>query len=255
MSFAPIHLLDTVPSTNALARERILEGAAVPGETFIARAQSQGRGRLGRTWHSPPGDGLYISLIARPRDCPNARLPQLSLAAGVVMAQSIEALCGLEVVLKWPNDLLVSRRKLGGILCESVLIGSRVEGVVIGVGVNLLGTPETFPHALTVATSVEHALGAKPEPHLRMALATRFRQQMLPLAHSFDATARSHIRQAWRDRAWLDTRVRLSDGRDARVCDLTEDGGLELEAVDTGARFMVNSGEMRWMDMDSTRVE
>src|SRR4051794_14278733 len=105
------------------------------GALVIADAQTGGRGRLGRTWHSPPGENLYFSTVLRP-EIPPHRAPPLTLAVGVALADAVRE-AGCDAQLKWPNDLLLDGKKVAGILTEMTTSGGRVEFVVIGIGVNL----------------------------------------------------------------------------------------------------------------------
>ena len=153
-----------VGSTNDLA-----SAAAERGEpectTFVAGAQTSGRGRLGRTWFSPPGAGLYVStIIRRP-----ALAPWLTLAGGVAVAEGIRAATALPVEIKWPNDIVAvggggfrARRKIAGILAEASSGPGGLQHVVLGMGINL--GPAAFPLELADrASSVETELGRPVE--------------------------------------------------------------------------------------------
>ncbi|UCH88785.1 MAG: biotin--[acetyl-CoA-carboxylase] ligase [Thermoplasmata archaeon] len=129
-----IHLA-TTPSTNTEAKELLAEGCE-EGTAVVADVQTEGRGRLQRTWYSPPG-GLWLSVILKPSGLQPEKLPLMSLAAGVAAAKSISSLYPVEVHLKWPNDILITSKKLGGILNEAVYSGTELDGVIIGMGLNL----------------------------------------------------------------------------------------------------------------------
>jgi len=148
--FRPIVRVATVDSTQRVAFE-LAEGGAADGTVVIADTQTAGRGRRGRTWHDAPGDSVLMSVILRPR-LRVADLSKLSLAAAVAVAEAIAATTELDVRLKWPNDVLVSGRKLAGILLESRI--EREPIVVAGIGINL--RQRTFPLALAdAATSID----------------------------------------------------------------------------------------------------
>ena len=152
----------------ALAAEGAPHGVVV-----AAHQQTAGRGRRGTAWQSPPGAGLYFSMIVRPtfakatvgKPVPQAAsrksqapLSLITLAAGVGVRDGISAATGLAADLKWPNDLLVNRRKLAGILAEGHALGTAAQAVVIGVGVNL--EQATYPPDVSArATSLEGELG------------------------------------------------------------------------------------------------
>ena len=143
----PLHVIPRVTSTNDVARSLAADGAG-EGTAVLGLEQSGGRGRLGRSWASPAG-GLYLSVILRP-SLPVLLWPVLSLAAAVGSAEGIEAAAGMPVKLKWPNDLLVDARKVGGILLDS---GAGF--AVAGIGINVGASPGTLPEG---AVSIDVAL-------------------------------------------------------------------------------------------------
>ncbi|TKB34605.1 MAG: biotin--[acetyl-CoA-carboxylase] ligase, partial [Nitrospira sp.] len=116
-----IELFDSIPSTNREA-VRLAQANVEHGTVVVADCQTAGRGRLSRNWFSPPGANLYCSVIlkaARPADRLTEWLSWLPLISALAAAEAIEAVSSLHVSVKWPNDLLISERKVGGILCES----------------------------------------------------------------------------------------------------------------------------------------
>ncbi|HEY8551300.1 MAG TPA: biotin--[acetyl-CoA-carboxylase] ligase [Vicinamibacterales bacterium] len=146
-------MLARTTSTNDEAQRWAAEGAP-EGAWVLALEQTAGRGRRGRTWVSPPGAGLYLSVIFRPvagerPDDPRSAL--LTLMAGVAVAETIRAETGIPVTLKWPNDVVldertatgVRSRKLAGILAEGISTGSRLQSVIVGIGINL--GPAAYP--------------------------------------------------------------------------------------------------------------
>lgn len=130
-----VHHRPRVGSTNDVAAELAAAGAP-HGTVVVADEQTAGRGRHGNRWFSPPGSGLYVSVLLR-TDTP----PVLTLAAGVAAAEALARTAGLDVLLDWPNDVVVDtaggRRKVAGILAEASTAGERVDRVVVGLGVNL----------------------------------------------------------------------------------------------------------------------
>ncbi len=141
-----LHFFDSIDSTNVsaagLAREGVAEGTVV-----IADAQTGGKGRLGRSWVSPPGVNLYLSVILRPRKSVSSA-PQLSLLAAVAVAETIVHQTQLVPSIKWPNDVLVSGKKVCGILTEMQAQGRQLRSVIIGVGVNINAPLASFPEEL-----------------------------------------------------------------------------------------------------------
>ena len=136
--------LRTTPSTNDAARRWALQGAP-DGALVTAFEQTAGRGQRGHTWSSPPGLGLPVSFILRPTDCPASQANVWAVYGAMTVLFALRAL-GLEhLTVKYPNDILCRGKKICGILAEPRLTASRVEFVILGIGLNLLQTPSDFP--------------------------------------------------------------------------------------------------------------
>ncbi len=146
-----IYTFDTIDSTNNCARALANVGAP-EGIVVFSEEQTAGRGRLGRTWVSKPAENLMFSLLLRPQIPPES-LNLLPLYVGVAVAQAIEKATNLKVECKWPNDLLINNHKVAGILIESALSKSKVDFVVIGVGINV-NQREFPPDLMQKATSL-----------------------------------------------------------------------------------------------------
>ena len=231
---------EALDSTNTHARELARQGAAA-GTVIIAQAQSAGRGRLGRSFHSPADTGLYFSLILRP-DCKPEQLMHLTCAAAVAACDAVERACGLRPGIKWINDLTLEGKKLGGILTElSFGTDGRVSSAVIGIGINV--KKESFPRELQpIACSLADFA---PQPELS-ALAAE-------LMLSLEEMSRCLLS----DRAGLMDRYRkdcITTGRQVRVIGadsirtglaeaIQDDGSLQV-LFDDGQRKTVNSGEV-----------
>lgn len=257
-----LHCLLTVASTNDLAL-RLADAGAKEGTTLLAEAQTAGRGRRGRVWFSPPGSGIYVSVILRPVIDEPQRPPtwltsRVTLASGVALAEGVRASTGLAVELKWPNDLVCARRKLAGILAEMVTTGSdgavghRSAGatlgapaVVLGIGINVRAA--AYPPELAgTATSLEAELGRPIDRSVVLvetlaALASRYEDLR---AGRFDA-----ILTAWRGLARSLTGAPIEwDGQQGVVrghaVDIDRDGAL-LACTDSGIVRLV-AGEVRW---------
>jgi BirA family transcriptional regulator, biotin operon repressor / biotin---[acetyl-CoA-carboxylase] ligase len=161
-AFAHLSHVTEVESTNDLALSWAARGAP-EGTAVLADWQRAGRGRRGRDWFSPLGAGVYLSVIIRPgRE--GGPLSLTTLAAGVAAARAVATTAGLQVELKWPNDLVIGRpwRKLAGLLCESSGVGSTVDAVVVGIGINLRAAAYP-PELADWATSIESELGRPVE--------------------------------------------------------------------------------------------
>lgn len=135
-----------VTSTNDVA-SALARGGAGEGAVVIAEEQSRGRGRMGRDWHSPPGTGLWFSIILRP-SFEARESSTISLAAAVGVATALDRAYGVKAQIKWPNDVMVRGRKICGILTEGEFIGNEVSFVVVGVGLNILTRSVDFPVGL-----------------------------------------------------------------------------------------------------------
>jgi BirA family biotin operon repressor/biotin-[acetyl-CoA-carboxylase] ligase len=141
----------TIPSTNACAMQEA-ESGAPDGTAYVADEQTAGRGRGAHVWSSPAGSGLYVSILLRPR-IPPAEILWLSLAAGLAVQAAIQMAAGVQPDLRWPNDLLLSGKKVGGILTELNAEVTRVRHAVVGIGINV--RQEHFPEELrALATSL-----------------------------------------------------------------------------------------------------
>lgn len=127
--------LDETASTNSIGMELGVQGALAP-TIVVANQQTAGRGRLGKTWQSYTGCGLYVSIVLRPR-LALQHLSRITLAAGVALAETVARFTNVTPMLKWPNDLLLNGHKCGGILTESDVRNSQAPLVVIGIGVNV----------------------------------------------------------------------------------------------------------------------
>lgn len=148
-----LHIFRDLPSTNNWAAERARDGA-LHGEVIIADQQSTGKGRMGRQWLSPAGKNIYLTVITHPARA-TSELPQLTIVAGVAIAEALSAATGKKIQIKWPNDLCFEGRKLGGILCEAIAVGSTHKAVLIGIGINVNWHREDFPSEIkALATSV-----------------------------------------------------------------------------------------------------
>ncbi len=150
-----LSLLPEVVSTNSLAMEMATNGAP-EGTVVIAETQTGGKGRLGRTWVSPKGN-LYLSVILRP-DIPAYKAPLITLMGAVAVASASRKQCELKARIKWPNDILVSGKKVSGLLTEMSAEQDRIRHIVLGIGVDVNMEPESLPpdvRALTTTLAAE----------------------------------------------------------------------------------------------------
>lgn len=237
-----IDVLPRCDSTNAVLLSRAEQGAA-SGSVVIADEQTAGRGRRGRTWFASPGDSLTFSLLWR--FVPGTAPAGLSLAIGVAVAraldQSARQFGGAAVALKWPNDILVGGRKLGGILVE--LLPGTPHAAVIGIGLNL-HLPNGMPDELRQTSAALCPPGATADANDLYAMVLK---ELLVTLETFAAAGFAPLRAEWMARhAFQDAAVNLlSDFGPPRsgICrGVDVDGALLLEA--DGAMERILSGEV-----------
>ncbi len=236
-----IRYFDTIDSTNRIALELAQQGAP-HGTAVLAEGQTAGRGRLGRSFYSPPHQNLYTTLLLRPT-LSTADAPTLILAAGVAVAEAIVATLGTDdaVEIKWPNDVLLGGLKTSGILMEMSAEATRVGFAVLGIGVNLNAEREAFPDEFRhLATSLRSHSGRRID---RVAFTRRL---YCILEEALDEHARAGFAAL---RARFDARFRMA-GRVVRVLEM---GGRELTGT---ARGIASDGalEVERPTGDITRV-
>ena len=239
--------LPSTGSTNDVALARSVESGAAGshGLVVVADEQTAGRGRRGRAWFSPPRAGLYVSVVLSPgsaRVDPVRALSLVTIACGVALAEGVAAATGLEVDLKWPNDLYVAGRKLAGILAERASDAH----VVVGYGINIAAAafpPELRDHA----TSLESELGGGIDrAHVLVeTLAALARRYDDLLAGRFDA-----ILDAWRGRAPAAEGARVAWSTNAGAMSgvtagIADDGALLVRTAERIERIV--GGEVVWL--------
>jgi len=230
--------LTSTSSTMDVARSEA-EAGAPDGTVVLAEEQTKGRGRFDRAWVSPSGQNLYQTLLIRP---PLDRLRSLSIVAPLAVALAVEDTTGLEPRIKWPNDVLISGRKLSGILIESESSGEKVEYALVGPGINVNFDIEQSPEIAQIATSLKRELGRETSREELLAAFLNHFEQLYEEAPRGDS-----VFEQWRSR--LDTL-----GRDVRVTfrdqvyeglaeDVDRDGNLILAQPD-GTRRVIEAGEV-----------
>jgi BirA family biotin operon repressor/biotin-[acetyl-CoA-carboxylase] ligase len=233
---ASIVRLGRVESTQTVAFALAADGAP-DGTVVMADSQAAGRGRRGRAWRDEPGASLLVSIVLRPRLEP-ARLPGLSLAAGVAVAEALTRTAGITPRLKWPNDVLVGGRKLAGILLETRLTGARPTAV-LGVGVNL--SQRVFPADLGPrATSVWLASGRLVD---RDALLSALLDALGDWRRRLERQGFAPIRTRWRALADTLGRTVTVDGVSGVAVDVDADGALVVADAE-GRRRRVLAGDV-----------
>ncbi|HVF06539.1 MAG TPA: biotin--[acetyl-CoA-carboxylase] ligase [Frankiaceae bacterium] len=230
-----VHVLQAVGSTNDLVATAA-RGGQPEGLVVVAEHQTGGRGRLDRQWVSPPRAGLTFSVLLRPA-VPAAVRPWVPLLLATAAAEAVSARCDLDVSLKWPNDLLVGGRKVGGVLAEST-----GDAVVVGIGLNVSTRAAELPRADATSLAIETGEVVDRVPVLLAVL-----RAMGPAYTTWDGTGASAARR-YRDRC--DTigrpvRVSLPGGTtlDGEASDVDDNGCLVVRAAD-GTTTAVSAGDV-----------
>lgn len=237
-----IYAYKSVQSTNSIAGQ-LAEAGAPEGSIVVAESQTRGRGRLGRPWHSPAEKGIYVSLIIYPRIDP-VTAPGLSVMTAVTLAETIAAYTTKEVQIKWPNDCLINRRKVAGILTELSAEIGRVHHVIIGVGINVNHQRRDFPPEIAgTATSVRAETRKKVH---RVQFLQQFLLNFEKMYRLFQKAGLKPLHAKIQNYSNLiGKRVRLDmSGRiiSGTAIDIDDNGNLVLE---TGAgRRVFNAGEV-----------
>jgi BirA family biotin operon repressor/biotin-[acetyl-CoA-carboxylase] ligase len=229
--------LTRATSTQDFAAAEAGRGAP-DGTVVIADEQTAGRGRLDRSWVSPPGANLYLTLVLRP---PADRLRLLSVVSGLAVAEALERAAGLNVRLKWPNDVLVGPRKIAGCIVKSELRGDAVDYALAGIGVNVNFDVAAVPEIAAIATSVRAETGADASREEVLAALLNAFEPLYAQASAADLLA------AWRRR--LDTlgrrvRAALGDRVEEGIAEDVDAEGSLIVRRDDGSRAVVEAGEV-----------
>lgn len=237
----PVHHFETLDSTNDEAK-RLGAREAPEGTLVVAEGQTRGRGRLGRSWDSPPGAGLYVSLLLRP-PLPPGDLPQLTLTTAVAVVRAVRTVAGVAPGIKWPNDLLLQGKKLGGILTEMETESDRIRHLVVGLGLNV---NNRFFAAELAATATSLAL-ATGGTFSRVRLLQVWLEEFEELYRRFLAREFPVILEEWKQHAvTLGQMVTVRQGVQeihGRALEVESDGALLLQTR-TGEVVRVTSGEI-----------
>ena len=221
---APVHIYDTLESSNRTAKLLALDGA--PHGTLVLTAhQSAGRGRLGRKFESPAGKGVYCSILLRP-ELPAASAQTATIRAAVAVCRAVQSLCGLELAIKWVNDLYYQGKKVCGILTEAGtdLESGRLEWLVVGIGLNLTSTAADWPPELADKAGSLYPGGPAPVP--RAALAGAIARELLALGPGEDCL------DEYRARCFV-------PGHWVTVCTGSETYAAKALAIDDAGRLVV----------------
>lgn len=241
---APIHLYDRLESSNQTAKRLALSGAP-HGTLVLTNQQSAGRGRMGRKFESPAGQGIYLSLLLR-ADIPAADAQTVTVSAAVAVCRAVKALCGLELSIKWVNDLYYHGKKVCGILTEAALDleSGMLDYAVLGLGFNVAAPADGWPEDLRDVAGALY--DGSPAPGARAALAAAFLNAFWPL---YRAGPRSGYLDEYRRRqALTGQRVlvtpRRGTPRAAQVQGIDDECKLVVRFDGESRPAALNSGEV-----------
>lgn len=238
-----VQCFDCIDSTNIRAKQMAAQGAP-HGTVLIADQQTGGRGRLGRSFHSPGGMGVYMSILLRPH-CAPVELMHLTCAAAVAMCDAVENATGLRPGIKWTNDLVYGKQKLAGVLTELGLdTQGQVAYAIIGIGINCCQKPEDFPEDIrSIAGSLGGITGKEID---RSAVAAAMMEALWRVDRELFTLKEQVMNRYRQDCITLGQEISLLRGNNVRhgkALDIDSDGALIVEFA-PGQRETVNSGEV-----------
>lgn len=237
-----LYFYPSIDSTSIVAKE-LAEKGAPHGTLVIAEIQTRGRGRLGRTWFSPQG-GLWFSLLLRPQN-PPIMPAHITFVSGLSIAQAVAKL-GISVHLKWPNDIYLDEKKIGGILSETKSTGPSFEYLIIGIGLNVNIPESDFPS--TLAQEATSLLTVKEKPVSRALLLGAILLALEKLLELYPKVGFSAILKAWKKyAAFLGTQVRVDTSKESfegEAIDVTLSGALRVQDID-GLVHEISTGDVR----------
>lgn len=238
-----LYAFPTLDSTNRFAKDLVHRGLP-EGTLVIAEHQTEGKGRLGRSWVSPPFLGLTFSVLLFPKKNPD-QYPLLSLAFANAIVNAVQQVLGIEAKVKWPNDILLKGRKVAGILSEMIISPNLQKGFILGVGVNVNGLEEQFPVELQhTVTSLRMVKGT---PVQREAFLSVLINQLEKWYDCFQEGQASFILEQWKNSSETmgkTVKVYLPQGCFYGIAkDLEGDGALILEKSN-GEKQTIHSGDI-----------
>lgn len=237
--FASVLPFKQVTSTNDLAEKELASERPAPF-LIIATEQTQGRGRRGRVWHSPPNRNLYMSAAIRP-SLPPARLQTITIWTGLRLCEWLRNAYGLPVMVKWPNDIMLSGRKLAGILTEARIDAEMTRDLTLGIGLNVnAGSDDFAPELQSIATSISK--------HINESLnLSRLAHQMAGVLgnalQDFLEPDTPDITGLWDSFDYLKDQPISADGLNGTACGITATGSLRLRRSD-GSMALLHAGEV-----------
>ncbi len=240
-----IHYYEQLDSTQTTAHEWVAKGAE-EGTLIVAEAQTKGRGRMGRSWHSPAGTGIWMSMILKPE----ITLPfasQLTLLTAVALCRAIRKQEQIQIGIKWPNDLLFQGKKVSGILLESSSEDERIRYVVAGIGISANFTEHEFPGELKEkATSLRQITGHRID---RERLIAVFLQEFEQLYSLYQEKGFAPIRSLWEALSiTLQQEIKVQTGSAliTGTAEAIDEMGALVVRDSSGQKFKLYSGDVEY---------
>ena len=238
-----IFVYKELESTNETAKQKAFKGAA-HGTVILAEGQTGGKGRLGRSFFSPAGTGLYMSLIIKP-DFASGKSLLITTAASVAVCRAIKKTCGIDTQIKWVNDILFEGRKVCGILTEAIssFESGQIEAAIVGIGINCNTKIADMPE------EIRETAGTLPTAVLRNRLAAEIINEFMLILSSFSENSYPEYMDEYRRRSIvLRKDINVYNGAtgeyaEAKAIDISNDGGLIVIYRD-GRKETLNSGEI-----------
>jgi len=238
--------LESIDSTNTYLKELSKNGEAQCCDCVVADTQTGGRGRLGRSFSSVQGKGVYLSYLIDPKDASPKSLSEITAWGAVAVRDAISEVCGIRPQIKWVNDLVYNSRKICGILTEMTFgteVG-KIQSVVMGIGINVNHDTQDFPEEIRdIASSVKIMTGRQTDIEK---LITVLVQKLDKLCDDFPTEKQHYLSEYRKSCAVTGKRIRIIKGdtqRTGTAVDISEDFGLVID-FDDGKRETVTDGEV-----------
>ncbi|SDJ67808.1 biotin--[acetyl-CoA-carboxylase] ligase [Sediminibacillus albus] len=234
-----------ISSTQKIGHQLALEGAA-EGTVIIADQQTEGKGRMGRKWHSAKNEGIWMSIILRPQIIPQLA-PQITLMTAVILAKAIETVTEVSPAIKWPNDIFINNRKTAGILTEMQAEQDEIQYIVLGIGINVNQSRDNLPEDIQkIATSIKQESGKQWRlVPLIQEIFIQFEQKY----ETFLQKGFTDIKEEWEMYGYkIGEQVRISSNKltyPAKLIGLETDGALKVQKQD-GSTESIYSAEILW---------
>ena len=238
-----IHFFETVSSTNTIALE--LAEKAPEGTVFLADSQDKGRGRLGRIWISPSGVNIYMSIILRPQIRPKDS-SLITIMSAVACATALRNVTGVKVTTKWPNDLMIDNKKVGGILTELKTQQQKITSAIVGIGINVNIDVREFPEDMKQrATSLKNESGVS---YSRESIVAEILNEMDRWYKTMTTLEKEAIVQAWKNlTSTLGRKVVVITPHETLTgtAESIDNDGMLIVRLPSGQSKRINSGDLK----------